>query len=181
VDTTRTRGRTVFAFLSYTAAETTSALSIIHSLIFQLSADDADLQTVICESSRENFESNLDAALGILRTLLLSCIDTVYVVIDGLDEINELQRILLVKHLLEILQGCDEVRICLSSRPEADLKMKLDSKATSIRVDARNAESIQHFVKQWTEDWFERRQIYSQARVDIWRLLAPLAEKSKGV
>ena len=179
IDKARTLGQTLFAFLSYTHASSTSALSILHSLIFQLAADDEDLQTTLCQLDRKNIKSNISVAIEVLSTLL-KCAGIVYMIIDGLDEINEIERSLLVKHLQDILKNNEEARVLISSRPEADLKKLLDDQSISIRVDNRNAGSIQAFVRQWTKDWFEERGLSSQEKAAIEGWLAPLASKSKG-
>ncbi|ETS84159.1 hypothetical protein PFICI_02184 [Pestalotiopsis fici W106-1] len=181
VDKTRTLGRVAFAFVSYTASETTSALSIIHSLIFQVVADDPDLQTILCESSRENFEDSHDAALEIWNSILLACSGPVYVIIDGLDEIDELHRDEFTEDILKSLEACDNLMVCLSSRPESDLQNLLGRKSANIRVNERNTESIAQFVHYWTKDWFRRCGIYDESRKHIEGWLAPLAIKAKGM
>lgn len=180
VDKTRTLGRVAFAYLSYTAFDTTSALSIIHSLIFQLIASDPDLQTIFCESISQDFEDTLGSALKILNMLLWSCTGPIYVIVDGLDEINEIQRVYFTKRILKSLEDCEDLMLCLSSRPETDLQALLDEKAASIRVNERNTESIEQFVHRWSGDWFRRYSIYPEARTQIERWLAPLALKAKG-
>lgn len=179
VDKALERGRSLFAFISYTHASNTSALSILHSLIFQLAADEENLQIVLCQLDRKNFKSNTKIALEILSSLLAYA-GTVYIVIDGLDEMDEIERGILVKNLQDILKRCGGVRILISSRPEADLKSLLGGQTPSIRVDNQNAGSIQMFVRHWTRNWFEERQFSSQARAAIEGWLAPLASKSKG-
>ena len=151
----------------------------MHSLIFQLASDDENLQTALCELSRETLKSNNEVALKILSTLL-TCAGTAYIVIDGLDEVDEIERSLLVRQLLTILETCEGVKIFISSRPEADLKTLLTGHTTSIRVDDRNAGSIQAFVNQWTKNWFREGQVSPTGQAEIERWLAPLAYKSKG-
>jgi len=179
VEETRKLGQSLFAFLSYTHASNTSALSIFHSLIFQLASEDDDLQTVVCESSREKLKTNVEVAAKLFSDLL-ACAGLVYVVIDGLDEIKELERGLLLKHLLAVSRDAEDVRICISSRPEADLKTYLDEKADTVRVDTQNAGSIQKFVDHQTQKWLHDRNASPAAAAEVQRLLAPLAWKSKG-
>jgi hypothetical protein len=51
----------------------------------------------------------------------------------------------------------------------------------SIRVDKRNAGSIQAFVNWHTQKWFLDRAFLPEAQAEIERLLAPLASNSKGM
>lgn len=171
--------RTVYTFLSYTFSSTLSALSILHSLIFQLASGDEDLQDVVCQAGGENLKSNLDAAANLLKTLLVGAGPT-YIVIDGLDEIGEIERCRLLKRLLEMPETCHEVKILLSSREEADI-MDLLKDQVSIRVDSRNAGSIQTFVNRRVEEWFGRCNFLPEAQGEIQRLLAPLASNAEGM
>lgn len=179
MEETRKVGKSLFAFLSYTHASSTRALSIFHSLIFQLASEDDDLQTIVCESSREVLKTNVEVAANLFAKLL-ACAGMVYVVVDGLDEIKELERGLFLKHLLAIVQDAEYLRVCISSRPEADLKTYLVDKAETVRVDTQNAGSIQKFVNHQTQKWLYDRSASPAAADMIQRLLAPLAWKSKG-
>ena len=180
VDVTRTFGETIYAYLSYTKADKISALSVIHSLIFQLAMDSEDLQTAFCQSARKNFESNLEVGVDILKKLLLACVAPVYIIVDGLDETNEKTRKQIIVSLLEILESCQDTMICVSSRPESDLKTLLDAKAASIEVDKNNSGSIQRFVNSWAADWLQRQDLPAEGGAEILRLIVPLAAKSKG-
>ena len=179
VNRTRLRGRTLFAFLSYTHTSSTSALSIAHSLIFQLASHDENMQTAMCEMSRDLLKSSLDVAFEILCKLLAYA-GTVYIVIDGVDEIDEVERNLLLRRLILILRDCDGVNVLVSSRLEADIKTLLDDQSVSIRVDNRNIETIETYIDLWTKDWFKARQASPQVKFEIERWLAPLASKSEG-
>lgn len=152
MDEARRRGRTLFAFLSYNFASTTSALSVLHSFIFQLASGDRDLETVVCGSSRDNLRSNLEVAVKIFSSLL-DCAGPVYVTIDGVDEIDERERYLLLSQLLAVSETSEQLRLFVSSRPEADLKSCLLGKAEILRVETRNAGSIHTFVEQQCRKW----------------------------
>lgn len=178
MDETKSRGRVAFAFLSYTSA--TSALSILHSLIFQLASNDDDLKTVVCASCREDLKSNLDDAVRLL-TSLLSCTGPVYIIVDGVDEIDEVERGRLLNQLLAILKSCEVTKILVSSRIEADLTDILQEAAITIRVDHRNSGSIQAFVNRITRKWYKEREFLPEAQAEIEGLLAPLASNSKGI
>lgn len=171
--------RTLFAFLSYRFSSEISTLSILHSFIFQLTADDTNLQAVMCRSTPESLKNNTNIAIKVLKTLL-ACNPQVYIILDGADEIGEAERCKLVKCLVDLQKECDEVKILISSRPEADLKKLLSEVSTSIRVDDHNAGSIQVFVEQWVQNWFETNEFLPDARCALDRWLAPLSWKSKG-
>ena len=173
----QTAGRAIFAFLSFSSS--TSALSILHSLIFQLVSDNDDLQAALSQSSRENLRHSIDIAVSLLTTLL-NCAGPVYIIIDGVDETDEIERERLLRELLGLSKNCQETKILVSSRIEADIKKKLDSTTVSIRVDYCNAGNIQAFVNSESERLFEIWSFLQDERADIERLLAPVAANAKG-
>ncbi|PVH83873.1 hypothetical protein DL98DRAFT_486212 [Cadophora sp. DSE1049] len=172
------QGRTLFAFLSYKFSSTTSALSIIHSLLFQLSSDDDDLEAILCQSTAKELRREMKIAMGLLSTLL-NAAGPVFIVIDGVDEIDEIERCRFLNCLLELLKSCDEVKILVCSRMEDDIRTVLNKKAVNIRIDKQNAGSIQAFIKHHAEQWFLSRSFLPEACAEIRRLLAPLSSKAK--
>ncbi|MCJ1267692.1 hypothetical protein MMC22_007578 [Lobaria immixta] len=180
IDQAKTAGRVIFAFLSHVHSSSTSALSILHSLIFQLASDDDDLQAALCQSSRKNLENSITVAVSLLTTLLNGA-GPVYIIIDGVDEIDEVERGRLLRQLLDLSKDCEETKILISCRPEADITTILSSASASIRVDNRNASSIQAFVNRQSHRWFQARNFLPNDRADIERLLAPVAANAKGM
>jgi hypothetical protein len=179
VDHVLTEGRTLFAFLSYKFSNSMSALSIIHSLIFQITSDDDDLQAILCQSTSNELKKELKRAVEVLTTLLTMA-GPVFIIIDGCDEIDEIERVRLLQCLLELSNCCDEVKVLVSSRTEDDIHAILSDKAVKIRIDDRNSGSIQAFVSRQAQDWFLSRDFLPEARTEIQGLLAPLSSKANG-
>ncbi|KAF2239008.1 hypothetical protein EV356DRAFT_504364 [Viridothelium virens] len=179
-DEARTLGLVIFTFLSYTLSSTTTALSIIQSLIFQLASNHEDLQAVLTQSSHEDLKYNIDSATRLLTTLA-ACAGPVYFIIDGLDEVEELERGRFLKRLLGALESCKDAKILVSSRPEADLEKILEETATRLRVDHRNAQGIKAYVDKHTKKWFRDREFLPEAEMEIKNLLAPLPATAKGM
>lgn len=180
INKAKAAGRAIFAFLSHVFNSSTSALSILHSLIFQLASDDDDLQAALSHTSRENLKNSITVAVNLLTTLL-NCAGPVYIIVDGVDEIDEIERGRLLHQLLDLSKNCEETKILISCRPEADIKTILDSASASIRVDNCNAGSIQAFVNRESHRWFQTRNFLPSERADIERLLAPVAANAKGI
>ena len=134
---------------------------------------------MLCQSGGENLKSSVDAAANLLKTLLI-CAGPTYIVIDGLDEIDETECCRLLKQLLEMPKTCHEVKIFMSSRAEADIANLLKNQV-SISVDSRNAGSIQTFVNWRIEEWFGKCSFLPEAQGEIQSLLAPLASNAKGM
>lgn len=171
-------GRAIFAFLSF--SRSTSALSILHSLIFQLVAEHDDLQAALSQMSRENLKNNITVAVSLLTTLL-NCAGSVFIIIDGVDEINEIERARLLREVLNLSKNCREAKIMVSCRQEADIRIILDATSTPIRVDSHNAGSIQAFVNSESDRLFQTWNFLPNERADIERLLAPVAANAKGM
>ncbi|KAH7249586.1 hypothetical protein B0J15DRAFT_536886 [Fusarium solani] len=170
---------TLFAFLTYKDTSTT-ALSIFHSLIFQLASDSLALQTELCQSDQKNLTNSLEIAANLLQSLL-ECAGVVCVVIDGIDEIDLFERSRLLKQLLKLGEACQKCRILLTSRSEDDISNALRGKVAEIKVDQRNAGSIQAFVNHSMMDWFDQRRFILEVRHEIEGWAAPLASKAKGM
>ncbi|KAL9621920.1 MAG: hypothetical protein Q9160_003741 [Pyrenula sp. 1 TL-2023] len=157
-----------------------AALSVLRSLMFQLASQADTLQEVLCQSSLENLKGSTDCAVELL-TAFLALVGPVYIVVDGLDEIDEVHRCKLLKQLLGLLEKCENMKLLISSRPDADITAILQEKSADIRVDHRNCESIEVFVTQSLRRWFAERDFLPEGRAEIERLLAPLTGKSKGM
>ncbi|KIA75967.1 hypothetical protein HK57_00235 [Aspergillus ustus] len=145
VDQARPLGRTAFVFLAHNLSSSTSALGVLHSLIFQLAAHDEDLQDVICHAPLEHIKTNIAAGAALLKSVL-DCVGAVYLIVDGVDEIDVTERRILLTQLLDLGQKCPETRILFSSRNEEDIRTALGPASKLIRVDHRNTDSIQAFV-----------------------------------
>jgi hypothetical protein len=176
----RNRGHSLFAFLSYNHSTNVSAISILHSLVFQLSADDPTLQSIVCQSSGENFRHDIEAAESVFKTLSDGA-GNVFVTIDGLDEIESFPRRQILKIMLRLSSEVDGLRLMVSCRAEFDISNLLKGNCSSIRIDELNTGGIQSFITQRTSEWYEERDFFPEARQEIENLLAPLAKKSKGM
>ncbi|RYP65442.1 hypothetical protein DL771_008314 [Monosporascus sp. 5C6A] len=172
-------GRTIFAFLSHARRSNTSALSVLHSLIFQLAREDNNLQEVVCQTSRESLSTDLTTATALLSKLL-TCSGPVHIVIDGVDEIKEMERFRLLCEVLKISENCDEARVLISSRSEADIE-KILNMTISIRVDTRNTDSIQTFTTRRCNDWLGTCSFDPADKSEIMGLLDPIAIQAKGM
>lgn len=171
--------RVIYAFLTHTYAANTSAVSIFHSLIFQLASKDDNIRAALCQSARETVKTNLNSAVSLLKSLL-DCAGVTYLVVDGADEIDKTQRRLLLDELVKLSADCDTARVLICSRAEADIERLLGT-SPSIRVDQGNIGSIQAFVNHQAKEWIANNDFLAHARGEIEALLAPVASKAKGM
>ncbi|RAK81216.1 NACHT domain protein [Aspergillus fijiensis CBS 313.89] len=180
IDKTRTVAHTAFAFLSHTYSSSTSALSVLHSLIFQLAGRNEDMQDVLCHSTHDRIRSDVTVAVELLRDLL-NCAGSAFLVVDGVDEIEELERGILLKQLLFLSEKCPETRVFISSRQESDIAAILEKISVSIRIDKRNEEGIQAFISQQLRQMFESREFPPDVQTQIRQSMEPLASKANGM
>ncbi|RYP91269.1 hypothetical protein DL770_002587 [Monosporascus sp. CRB-9-2] len=147
---------------------------------FQLASDDDDLRAIVCESTGDDLRSSTDGAVHVFKQLLAYA-GLVYIIIDGLDEIEELERGRLLKYLLGLSKDCEGVKVIISSRSEADIHSVLKDESTILRVDHKNAGNIQTFVNQECQTWFRQCNFFPETETEIRGLLAPLASNSQGM
>jgi hypothetical protein len=154
-------------------------MSILHSLIFQISADDPILQSIVCHSSGETFRHDMEAVKSVFKTVSSST-GALYITIDGLDEIDSAPRRQILSILLQFSSEIDDLRLLVSCRAEADITSTIKEKCSNIRINELNTEGIRAFVTQRTSKWYSERGFLPEAQKEMTSLLVPLANKSKG-
>lgn len=181
IDAALTPNRTVgYAIFKYNEQSTVSALSVLHSLIFQMTQNRDDLQSVICKSTGQKLKSHLEEAAELLKTVL-ECAGASYVIVDGLDEIDSLERSALIKQLVRLCTECTKTKVLFSSRIEENITSLLKDKTFEIDVHSRNSGSIQTFVNWRKAEWCQERGFRPEFRNELDSLLAPLAADAKGL
>lgn len=173
------KGCSLFAFLTFNSSGT-SAISLLHSLIFQLAADDVELQSIVCHSNSERFRSSVEGATEIFRALLCGS-GPVYIIIDGLDEVELVVRGRVLKILLQLSSEIDALNLLVSCRSEADLTALLQDHAAVIRVNDLNVSGIEAYIRQRKLALYGEREFFPEAESEMNTLLAPLAAKSEGL
>ena len=132
----------LFVFLSFQHRESTNRVAILHSLIFQLLYQHHHLRPALqkaFDSEFRDLQSFADYNQQLL-TDLLQCIGVTYIVLDGLDEISEKERPILLNGFLQMSNQCPELKVMISSREESDISGLLHTRALSLRIGLRNSE-----------------------------------------
>ncbi|KAF3061219.1 nacht domain protein [Daldinia childiae] len=112
--------RVLFVFLSHDDQAAGDTVKVLHSLIFQLLEYDETLRPIVCETSQSNYrklKSDYDFVLDLLCTILNS-LGASYLILDGLDELNENSWKHLLSSVLQINEKCPETKLLISSREE---------------------------------------------------------------
>jgi hypothetical protein len=183
VETARrqTNSCTLFAFLSFHDQKLTTA-KVLQSLIFQLALENPDLHQVLCREVQSNYRgvSSNTACLQALFIKMAQVSDPTYVIVDGVDEIDEFERSFLLRTLLEVTKECDELKLLISSRGEDNIIRIMRNEPVCIHLQTQNLVDIEYFVQGRVVDWLDRSTFDEHTSGEIRRLLAPLASKSQG-
>ena len=179
----RSSGKTIlFAFLSFQQRETTTVVSVIHSLIFQLLYKNQHLRPALIKAY-ENDYTDLQSYVEYnqqLLTDLLQCVEAPYIVIDGLDEIAEKERQFLLKGLLQVSNQCPELKVLISSREEKDISTSLHLKALSLQIRQKNAEDIQKYFDYRVKEWLDSLDIDDDTYLSLENLVQSIPGKAEG-
>lgn len=103
-------------------------------------------------ANRRKFNEDVDYIKELLCDVIKDLGPT-YIVIDGLDELDEDTRQSLLKTLLGIVDLCGDIRFLLSSRKEHDLLRILGSQASSIMLNEENLQDIERYVERRGKEW----------------------------
>ncbi len=174
------KGRTLYAFPSHIHADTT-ALSILLTLLFQSASNDGHLQAMVSDSNKRDLMSDAAVAKDLLADVL-KCAGDTFVVVDGVDELEEFERKQLLRSLLDILGACREsgLKIYISSREEDDVRRILHPKAKTICVQTSNRVAINTYVNSRFDEWMANSEFLDQGKSEIRALLYPVCLKAKG-
>ena len=162
--------------------ETTTVVSVIHSLIFQLLYQHQHLKPALIKA----YESDYTELLSYheynkqLLTDLLQCIEAPYIVIDGLDAIAEKEREFILRRLLQISNQCPELKVLISSRDEKDISALLNLKALSLPIRQKNAEDIQKYFDYRVKEWLDSLKLEDNDYFDLERLVQSIPSKAEG-
>ncbi|KAL2267591.1 hypothetical protein VTJ83DRAFT_4868 [Remersonia thermophila] len=124
-------------------------MSILHSLLFQALDHSPDLRQMLPEpwsSGHTKLSKDVGSTKHLLCTIL-KAIGPSFIILDGLDEIEEEAWRALLSTALEIRQECVETKLLISSRELCGIASMLEAHAVAVRVDKGNFEDIRNFVR----------------------------------
>ena len=175
----------LFTFANFRNARTTTAIGVLHSIIFQIALMHPlhrDLKPIVSESYDTNprFFQGRSAYLGQLLQELLQQVKNPYIVLDGIDEMELIERQQLLKTMMNLHNQHVTLEMLLSSRDEPDISKALGAKAISLRVDQVNSGEIEAYVSQRVETWASGRDLDDCTLQTVKSLLHPVALKAKG-
>ncbi|KAK8078503.1 hypothetical protein PG996_004673 [Apiospora saccharicola] len=121
-----------------------AALKVFQSLVFQLLSEKPSLQPIIRDAHVHNHRqlSGSDRFVMELFVDLVKDLDTIYIIVDGLDEVTEDSRSFLAKFLMQTATACQNVRLLISCRNDPLLDKELANCRQKLRVDHHNEPEI---------------------------------------
>lgn len=138
----------LFLFFSYNDP-VPSRTQTLHSLLFQFLKEDATLRPEVFRSYSSNeqkFSSDPEWVRGLLSQVLRDA--ETFVVVDGLDELDEKLRGRFARDILALLESCPQLRLLVSSRDETDLRKEFTCKrALQLRVQEHNSSDVKQYVQ----------------------------------
>ncbi|OTA93779.1 hypothetical protein M434DRAFT_395313 [Hypoxylon sp. CO27-5] len=146
--------RVLFAFLSHDNQAAGDTVKVFHSLLFQLLEADPALRPILHDSSQSNYrrlKNDSDFGLDFLCRILNGSSPS-FIILDGLDELDEPSWKHLLSKILEINQRCPQTKLLISSREERDISLQLSRKYVPLRVDHKNSQDIDTFIQFECED-----------------------------
>ena len=160
-------------------------LSVLKSLLFQALEAVPSLQPILPDSSNPN-HAKLATDYTFVKDLfctVLTSIGPTFIVLDGLDEIEEIGWKDLLSTILNITKTCVETKVLVSSQEVRGIARALEEHVVTVRVDKNNRGDIQSFVSAESHGLileFESCGASKEECAGIQVALESIAEKSDG-
>lgn len=100
--------------------------------------------------------------------------------IDGLDEMTETERVILLKAILALVGDNKDVNVLVSSRSDDDIKRILGQETSSIRVHDANSLDIVSYVDRRALCWINDLSAGPSQAQDIKNLMRKIALNAQG-
>ena len=137
----------LYAFPTHDDAGGNTEEAIICSLLYQLCRANQSLIPVVNEEydTRQSRSLRMNTWDKLLETFICSS-EPVYIVLDGLDECEEIERKPILTIILGLLQNCLNLHVLVASRKEVDICQELEGKCTTLIIEENSRSDIERFV-----------------------------------
>ncbi|KAH6891508.1 hypothetical protein B0T10DRAFT_313468 [Thelonectria olida] len=145
----------LYIFLTYENQALGAVINVFHSLIFQAVKGDSSLRPILNEKAQSH-PRKMSSDRVFVKNLLLDILKSsgpTFIVVDGVDELEERPRQLLLQELLQVVDASLNSRLLISSREERDIERIMKSRSVSFRVDHSNSKDIQAYVDVELQSW----------------------------
>ena len=182
----------LFAFLTHQCKHVT-ALQILHAFTFQLLSvrlsEHSDLWPVLDRAyttKSQELVSSIEYAQAFLVDILRA-VELTYIVIDGIDEIDEAERKVLLKIVLQLAAENANVKLLVSSREEVDIGREMKHVAKRLSIGSKNNSDIEDYVTGVIQEWLTNLRTEASnlhlgiIEQEIRNLIRPIAAKAQGM
>ena len=137
----------LYSFPTYQDTGGNTKADIIRSLLYQLCRANRSLIPAVNKEydARQSRSLLLNTWDKLLETFICGS-EPVYIVLDGLDECEEVERKQLLRTILDLWDNCSNLHILVASRKEVDIRRALETICETLIVEDKNRTDIQRFV-----------------------------------
>ena len=121
--------------------------AIIRSLLYQLCRANSSLIPAVNDGHDARFSRSLHSNIcdSLLEEFIWSS-EPVYIIVDGLDECEMIERKQLLKTILHLSKTCSNLHVLVASRKEVDIREALKENCETLLVEEKNRSDIKRFV-----------------------------------
>ena len=143
----------LYAFPAYGDTGGNTEVAIIRSLLYQLCRANQSLIPVVNKEydARQSRSLPLNTWSKLLETSICS-LEPVYIILDGLDECEEIERKGILRIILDLWQNCTNLHVLVASRKEADIRQELEGNCETLIVEENSRSDIERFVAREIDD-----------------------------
>ena len=174
----------LYAFPTNDDSGGNTEMAIICSLLYQLCRANPSLIPAVNKEHDARYSRSLllDSWDEQLETFLCGS-RTVYIVLDGLDECDEIERKQLLRTILRLWENCSNLHMLIASRKAVDIRRALATHCETIIVEEKNRTDIKRFVAREINNlWSEIRHIAEPTSGEFFRTVANnIVIQSEGV
>ena len=158
---TNASAQILYAFPSDGDTGGNTKAAIIRSLLYQLCRANPSLIPAVNKEHDARYSRNLLSNIydNLLEKFICSS-EPVYIILDGLDECEMIEREQLLKIILHLIKTLPNLHILVASRKEVDIRQALETKCETLLLEEKNRADIKRFVTREINNlWRRIRQI----------------------
>ena len=137
----------LYAFPSDGDTSGNTKAAIIRSLLYQLCRSNPSLIPAVNKEHDARYSRSLHSNIcdNLLEKFICSS-EPVYIIVDGLDECEMIERKQLLRTILHLSKTCSNLHVLVASRKEVDIQQALKSNCETLLAEEKNRADIKRFV-----------------------------------
>ena len=169
----------VYAFPTYDDNGGNTEEAITRSLLYQLCRA---IWSIILVVNKERDCSHLLNLWGNLLEAFICGSEPVYIILDGLDECDEIERKQLLRTVRGLLKNCSNLHVLVASRKGVDVRPARGENCETLIVKEKNRTDIEQFVAKEINDlWGEiSRHIPGLTAGEFFKIAHNIVNQSEG-